>query len=139
MYNKVILIGRLGKDPEVRRLSNDKSVANFPLVTSKRGKDSNGDAKEYPTWHNVVAWNKSADIVEKYVKKGDLIQVEGEINNRSYENSEGEKKYVSEVVINSLVMLGSKNDQNAQRSQEKQPEGQNSIVEEDAKSDDVPF
>jgi single-strand DNA-binding protein len=99
--NKVELIGRLGKDPEVKNLSNGSAVANFSLATSESWKDKrSGEKVEKTEWHNIVVWNeKTIEFVEKYLAKGDLVRIEGKIQTRSWEDNDGNKKYATEVVI----------------------------------------
>lgn len=105
--NKAIILGRLGKDPEVRHLENGTTVANFSVATSETWKDKNGEKQENTEWHNCVAWKKTAEIIEKYIKKGDQIYIEGKLQTRSWEK-DGDTRYITEIVINNLVMLGSK-------------------------------
>lgn len=105
--NKVILVGNLGKDPEVRHLENGTAVANFSLATSESYKDRNsGELKTNTDWHNVVLWRGLAEIAEKYIKKGDKVYIEGKLRNRSYQDQEGVTKYITEVVGDNLVMMG---------------------------------
>ncbi len=101
--NKVILIGNLGKDPEVKSLESGKKVASFSIATTEKYKD-----KEETTWHNVVLWEKLAEIAGTYLKKGSQVYIEGRISNRSYDDKDGVKKYISEIIGSSLTMLGSK-------------------------------
>jgi len=104
--NKVILIGNLGKDPEVRHLENGTSVANFSLATSETYKDrTSGERKTITDWHNIVLWRGLAEIAEKYLKKGSKIYVEGKLRTRSYEDQNGQTRYVTEVVGDELTML----------------------------------
>jgi len=103
--NRVILLGRVGKDPEVRNFEGTP-VANFSLATSESYKNKQGEKIETTEWHKIVAWRKTAEIVEKYVKKGSEIYVEGKIRNRTYE-SEGKKMYTTEIVADS-IQLGPK-------------------------------
>ncbi len=104
--NKVILVGRLGRDPEVRHLENGATVANFSLATSETYKDrTTGERKEQTEWHNVVLWRGLAEVVEKYVKKGDMIYVEGKLRTRSWEK-DGVTRYTTEVVGDNMTMLG---------------------------------
>jgi len=110
MVNKIILIGRVGQDPDVNYMDNGKAVAKFTLATSETFKNKSGDKTTNTTWHNIVLWNKAAELVEKYVKKGDLLCVEGKQINRSYEKN-GETKYISEVITESFQMLTPKKDQ----------------------------
>lgn len=103
--NKVILIGRVGKDPEIRSV-NEKTVANITLATSKSYKNSTGERVTNTEWHRLTAWSPIADIFEKYVKKGDQIAVEGEIQTRSYDDNEGVKRHVTEIIVRNLELLG---------------------------------
>lgn len=103
--NKVILIGRVGKDPETRSV-NEKTVANITLATSKNYKNSTGERVTNTEWHRLTAWSPIADIFEKYVKKGDQIAVEGEIQTRSYDDNEGVKRHVTEIIVRNLELLG---------------------------------
>lgn len=107
--NKVILVGRLGKDPEVRHLENGASVANFSMATSETYKDrTTGERREQTEWHNVVLWRGLAEVAEKYVKKGDMIYVEGKLRTRSWEK-DGVTRYTTEVVGDNMTMLGGGN------------------------------
>ncbi len=104
--NKVIIVGRLGKEPEVRHLENGASVANFPVATSEVYKDRNtGERKEQTEWHNVVLWRGLADVAEKYLKKGDMVYVEGKLRTRSWEK-DGITRYTTEIVGDNMTMLG---------------------------------
>ena len=105
MYNKVILIGNTGKDPEVRTVG-DKKVCSFSLATSKSYKDKNGERKNVSQWHNIQLWSPLAEIAEKYVKKGMKIQIEGEIEYREYEK-DGVKKFITEIRGTTMNMLES--------------------------------
>ncbi len=104
--NKVILIGRLGKEPEVRHLESGVTVANFSLATSETYKDrQTGEKREQTEWHNIVLWRGLADVAEKYVKKGDMIYIEGKLRTRSWEK-DGITRYATEVVGDNMTMLG---------------------------------
>lgn len=106
--NKVILIGRLGKDPEVRNLDNGVSVANFTMATSESYKDrTTGEKKEVTEWHNIVLWRALAEISQKYLHKGDLVYIEGKLRTRSWEK-DGVTRYTTEVVADNMTMLGSR-------------------------------
>jgi single-strand DNA-binding protein len=106
--NEVKLIGNAGKDPEVRYLESGVAVATFSLATGKQWKDrETGEKKEVTQWHNLVAWRGLAEVVEKYVKKGTKIYVNGELQTRTYEK-DGVKRYITEVVIDDLILLSSK-------------------------------
>jgi len=108
MINKVILLGNVGKDPEVKYFDNESSVANFSLATSETYTNKNGEKVTNTEWHNVQAWRGLAKVVEKYVKKGDLIYIEGRIKTRSYDDKDGNKKYVTEILADEMKMLGSR-------------------------------
>lgn len=110
--NKVILVGNVGKDPEVRHFENDGAVANFPIATTERGYTTrNGqEIPERTEWHNIVAWRGLAKIVESYVKKGTQIFIEGKIRTRSYDDKDGIKRYTTEVYADNLQLLGRKSD-----------------------------
>lgn len=113
MVNKVILIGNVGVDPEVRYTgdaSNGAKVATIRLATSERYKDRSGNLQEHTEWHTVVAWRNTADVVEKYVKKGTQIYIEGRLRTRSWEDQTGNKRYVTEIMADTLQLLGRKQD-----------------------------
>lgn len=103
--NKVILVGRLGSDPEVREVSRDNIVANFSVATDESYK-KDGEKVKKTEWHRIVVWGKLAEIVEKYLGKGDLVYLEGKLQTRSYEDTKSSTtKYVTEVVVSNMVML----------------------------------
>ncbi len=107
--NKVILVGHLGKDPEVRHLDGGVSVASFPLATSETF-TKDGKKVEQTEWHNIVMWRGLADIASKYLQKGKLVYIEGKLRTRSFEDKEGNKRYTTEVVAENFTMLGRKSD-----------------------------
>ncbi|WP_294080637.1 single-stranded DNA-binding protein [Proteiniphilum sp. UBA5384] len=108
--NKVILVGNVGRDPEMKYFDNDVAKANFSLATSERGYTTSGGTQvpERTEWHNIVCWRGLAQIAEKFVKKGTLVYVEGKIRSRSYDDQNGMKRYITEVVADSLELLGRK-------------------------------
>lgn len=108
--NKVILVGNVGKDPEVRYLEKGVAVAKFPLATSETYKGKDGEKVTATEWHNVVLWRGLAETVEKYVKKGSQLYIEGKIRTRSYDDKDGNKRYVTEIVADLMQMLGKKSD-----------------------------
>ena len=111
MINKVILIGNVGQDPEVRYTgdaSNGAKVATLRLATTERYKDRNGNLQEHTEWHSVVVWRNTADVVEKYVRKGSQIYVEGRLRTRSWDDQNGNKRYATEIVADTLQLLGRK-------------------------------
>ena len=107
--NKVILIGHLGKDPEMRTLDGGVSVTSFPLATSETY-NKDGQKVEQTEWHNVVMWRGLADVAVKFLQKGKLVYIEGKLRTRSFEDKEGIKKYTTEVVAENFTMLGRKSD-----------------------------
>lgn len=111
MVNKAIIIGHVGQDPEVRYTgdaSNGAKVAQLRVATTERYKDRNGNVQELTEWHSIVCWRQLADVVEKYVKKGTQVYVEGKIQSRSWEDSQGVKKYATDIVAHTLQLLGKK-------------------------------
>ena len=106
--NKVQLIGNLGNNPEIIKLESGKKLAKFSLATNESYTNASGQKIDKVEWHNLVAWGKTCDIIEKDLTKGKEIAIEGKLTSRSYETKEGEKRYVTEVVVNELLMLGSK-------------------------------
>ena len=111
--NKAMLIGNVGKDPEVRYLdgSNGQAkVATFTLATTERYRDRNGETRENTEWHNIVAWRSTADVVEKYVKKGTQVYIEGRIRTRSWDDQTGNKRYTTEIMADTLQLLGKRQD-----------------------------
>lgn len=111
MVNKVTLIGRLGKDPVLKHFSNDNAIAEFSVATDESYKNKEGQKVEQTEWHNVkIPTKKQAEIAEKYLKKGMLVYVEGKIRTRSYDDKDGNKKYVTEIICENFRMLDSKKD-----------------------------
>ena len=111
--NKAMLIGNVGKDPEVRYLdgSNGQAkVATFTLATTERYRDRNGETRENTEWHNIVAWRNTADVVEKFVKKGTQVYIEGRIRTRSWDDQTGNKRYTTEIMADTLQLLGKRTD-----------------------------
>jgi single-strand DNA-binding protein len=111
MLNKVFLMGRVGKEPEVKYTPSGSAVANFSMATSEKWKNKDGKQEEKTEWHNIVAWRKLAEICGSYVKKGDLIHIEGKITTRTWEDRDGNKRSTTEIVANELKMLGGKKQQ----------------------------
>lgn len=123
--NKVMLIGNVGKDPEVRYLesnpqnpSANAKVASFPLATSERYRDRNGEVRENTEWHNLVLWRNNADVAEKYIHKGSQIFVEGRLRTRQWTDQTGNKRYTTEVVVDTLQLLGKRPDGDQQGQQQ---------------------
>lgn len=105
--NKVILIGNLGADPEVKTLESGTKVASIRLATTERYKDKNGTQQENTEWHNVVFWSGLADVTERYLKKGDQVYIEGRIKSRKWTDKDGVERYFTDIVANEMTMLGS--------------------------------
>lgn len=141
--NKVMLIGNAGKDPEIRHLENGVAVVTLPIATTERYKDRNGEYKEQTEWHNVVFWRGLADIVEKYVRKGSQLFIEGKLRTRSWEDQSGQKKYVTEIVAENLRLLSRRgdndNNQVQQSSQYDNKPTTNNDVSLAGDTDDLPF
>ncbi|HIE72933.1 MAG TPA: single-stranded DNA-binding protein [Flavobacteriales bacterium] len=134
--NKVILIGNLGKDPEVRYLDSGVAVANFSLATTENYKNKEGERVSQTEWHNIVLWRGLAEVAEKWLKKGSSVYIEGKIRNRKWEDKEGNTRYTTEILGDNMTMLGKKEDSSAEKT-ETTPE-QESIPQEE-KGDDLPF
>jgi len=140
--NKVILVGNLGKDPEVRYLDSGVAVANFTLATTENYKNKQGERVSQTEWHNIVLWRGLAEVAEKWLKKGSSIYVEGKIRNRKWEDKDGNTRYNTEVLADNMTMLGSRNSStelnsnvdNSNNSSEKLPNSN-----EFDNSDDLPF
>lgn len=144
--NKVILLGRLGADPEVRSLESGVKVSSIRLATTERYKDKNGVQQESTEWHNVVLWRGLADITEKWLKKGDQVYIEGRIKTRKWTDKDGIDRYTTDIVANELTMLGgsSGGSSSGGQSQSAPSAQQNQVNEPQASSlddidDDLPF
>lgn len=148
--NKVILIGNVGADPDIQTFDNGTTKAAFSLATSEKYKDRDGEKQEKTEWHNIVLWKGLVDIVEKYVKKGDKLYIEGKITTRSWDGKDGNKRYITEIVAMNMTMLGSKNsssdgEDEPEKSKEVKTKGQK-VSSKDQKGeptpneeDDLPF
>mgnify|MGYP000129474923 CR=1 FL=1 len=108
LRNKVQLIGNLGNNPEIITLESGKKLAKMSIATNETYKNAQGEKVTDTQWHNVVAWNKTAEIIEKYLQKGSEVVIEGKLTSRSYEDKDGTKKYITEIVCNEMLMLGGK-------------------------------
>lgn len=106
LRNRVQLIGNLGNDPEIITLESGKKLAKMTIATNETYKNAKGDLVKETQWHNVVAWGKTAEIIEKYLVKGKEVAIEGKLTSRSYEDKEGIKRYITEINCNELLMLG---------------------------------
>lgn len=137
MINKVILVGNVGKDPEVKHLDNGTAVAQFSLATSESYKDKEGKKVVNTEWHNIVAWRGLADVAEKYIKKGQPLYIEGKIKSRSYEDKDGVKRYVTDIHVLQMQMLGSKPANES--SDVPQTESTEGSGDQPLETDDLPF
>ncbi|HMT28259.1 MAG TPA: single-stranded DNA-binding protein [Bacteroidia bacterium] len=141
--NKVILVGNLGKDPEVRHLEGGAVVAKFPLATSESYKTKDGQRVDQTEWHNVVMWRGLAESAEKYLRKGSLVYIEGKIRTRTWDDKEGNKRYATEIVADTMTMLSGKrqDDNNTQGNTElKNTQEENPSVDIiNPSGDDLPF
>ncbi len=108
LRNRVQLIGRLGKDPEVKSLESGRKLVSFSLATTEYYNDKEGNKVENTQWHQIVAWGKVADLAEELLKKGYEVMVDGKLNYRNYEDKEGKKHYISEIVMNEMLLLEKK-------------------------------
>jgi len=108
--NKVILVGRLGRDPETRYTSGGQAVANFSVATDESYRDRNGERQKRTEWHKIVVWGKQAEIAQQYLKKGSLVFIEGRIQSREWQDKEGQKRTSFEIVANNFRMLGGRSD-----------------------------
>ena len=136
--NKVILIGNVGKDPEVRYVESNVAVANFPLATSERGYTSRSGAQipERTEWHNIVLWRGLAEVAEKYVKKGTQLYIEGKLRTRSWTDSNNVVRYTTEIFADNMEILSRRDSNTSQQAQQESAPVANPIVEE---SDELPF
>lgn len=145
--NKVILVGNVGKDPEVKHLDSNTAVANFSLATSETYNNKSGEKVTTTEWHNIVCWRGLATVAENYVKKGSQLYIEGKIRTRSFDGQDGTKKYITEILADTIQMLGKKGESNhvdgnkiPQTSAVSEPEsGPVSYSIEDKVEDDLPF
>ena len=135
--NKVILIGRVGRDPEIRHLQSGKSVVNLSLATTSKRKDANGNNTEDTQWHRLTAYDKLADIIGQYVHKGSLLYVEGSLKYGKFTDKDGNEKNTTDIVVGQMQMLGGKGESHGEtrRNNENEQQRQQSFDEED----DVPF
>ena len=135
--NKVILIGNLGKDPEIRYTPSGQAVATFSIATSEKWRDKDGQTQERTDWHNIVTWGRQAEIAKEYLKKGQPVYLEGRIQTRSYDDKEGVKKYITEIVVQRLQLLGGRPDGSGNRGASAPPPEEPPDISSD--DDDLPF
>lgn len=133
--NKVILIGNLGKDPDIFSFENGVKKASFPLATTESYKDKEGNRVDQTEWHNIVLWRGLAEVAEKYLNKGKQIFLEGRIRTRSWDDKDGNKRYTTEILGDNMTMLGGRRDQNeTQQNKVEEPS-----APEPTSEDDLPF
>jgi single-strand DNA-binding protein len=134
MVNKVILIGRLGRDPELRRTASGSAVANFSVATDETWVDANGQKQTRTEWHNIVAWRRLGEICAEFLKKGRLVYIEGKIQSREWDDRDGNKRRTTEIIASAMQMLESK-------SQIQDPSGEEQVADMEVgiTDDDVPF
>jgi single-strand DNA-binding protein len=150
--NKVILVGRVGRDPEVRYTSSGAAVANFSVATDESFKSRNGEQQQHTEWHRVVAWNKLAEICGEYLTKGKLVYIEGSIRSKEWEDQSGNKRTSVEIVARNMQMLGSRSDSDRSAAGGSRPAGSRSQAQEESfdsgpeppadgeiTDDDIPF
>lgn len=142
--NKVILIGNLGKDPEVRHTPQGMAVGNFPLATSESWNDKSGQKQERTEWHRIVVWGKLAELCQRYLTKGRKAYVEGKLQTRAWDDKEGNKRYTTEIVANTVQFLDSSSSEKSSFSQESDPFGAPPDMSAGgfggaASTDDIPF
>lgn len=144
--NKVILVGFVGNDPEVRYLDSGTPVANFRLATSENYTNRSGEKVSQTEWHNIVVWRGLAEVVEKYVKKGSQLYIEGRIRTRAWDDRDGNKRYTTEIVADNLQMLGKRGEtsdapipQEQPQSKTSEPKTDSGTVADNEAVDDLPF
>ena len=136
--NKVILIGNLGKDTEVRYLDSGVAVANFSLATTENYKNKEGERISQTEWHNIVLWRGLAEVAEKWLKKGSSVYIEGKIRHRKWEDKEGNTRYTTEILGDNMTMLGKKDDNSSDAPESTVTTAEESVPEAE-KGDDLPF
>ncbi len=136
--NKVILVGNLGKDPEVRYLDSGVAVANFSLATTENYKNKEGERVSQTEWHNIVLWRGLAEVAEKWLKKGSSVYIEGKIKTRKWEDKEGNTRYTTEILADNMTMLGGKPQVDADKEPINTQSSEGNASKNDS-ADDLPF
>ncbi len=144
MVNKAILVGRLGRDPEVRYTASGTPVANFSLATDESWTDKNGERQRRTEWHQIVVWSRLAEICERYLRKGRLVFIEGTIQTREWEDRDGNRRRTTEIVARNMQMLGSRSDEMGMGSGDQRPASRSSAPSQPSQEveitdDDIPF
>jgi single-strand DNA-binding protein len=137
--NKAILIGNLGRDPEMRYTPNGTAVTRFSIATTERFRDKSGELQERTTWHNIVAWGRQAEVAKEYLSKGSPVFVEGRIENRSYEDNDGNTRYISEIISQRLQFLGRRDDSTSSGFDQSPPQSADFPEAPSGEDDDLPF
>ncbi|TXH13238.1 MAG: single-stranded DNA-binding protein [Hyphomicrobiaceae bacterium] len=142
--NKAIIVGNLGKDPEVRYTADNKCICNFSVATTSRWKDKSGEHKEETEWHRISAFGRLAEVCGEYLKKGSSVYLEGRISTRKYTDKDGQERYITEIILDSMQMLGSKSDSGGSTSFDKpdtrKRSGDNTAADrKPLEDDDIPF
>lgn len=141
--NRVILVGNLGKDPEIRNLEGGAKVASFSLATTEKYTNKNGEKVDQTEWHNVQVWGKLADIVEQWMKKGQMVYIEGRLRTRSWEDKDKIKRYSTEILADNIKMLGGKRDEQGNSGFTPSEKSSSPVIKEEisipAPDDDLPF
>jgi single-strand DNA-binding protein len=138
--NKAILIGNLGKDPELRYTPSGKAVASFSIATSEKWKNQSGDLQESTEWHNIVLWGRQAEIAKEYLSKGSPVYIEGRIQTRNYDDKNGVKRYITEIVGQKIQFLGRKGDSSSDYTPPPPPaDDATAPFDNNAEDDDLPF
>jgi len=138
--NKAILLGRLGKDPELRYTPSGKAVASFSLATTERWTGQDGQKNESTTWHNIVAWGKQAELIKEYLRKGREVFIEGRIDNRTYEKKDGSGKgYISEIIVQNFSFIGSRGDSQGNSDTPPSSDSEAPSGSSTSEDDDLPF
>ena len=135
--NKVILVGNLGKDPEVRYLDSGVAVANFSLATTENYKNKQGEKVSQTEWHNIVLWRGLAEVAEKWLKKGSSVYIEGKIRTNKWEDKEGNTRYNTEILADNMTMLGNRNNSDASDKNDSKIVSEIKSVNDE--NDDLPF
>jgi single-strand DNA-binding protein len=135
--NKVILIGNLGADPELRYTPSGAAVANFNMATTEKWKDKEGQSQERTEWHRIILWNRQAEIAKEYLRKGSSVYIEGRIQNRSYDDKDGVKKYITEIIAQRMQFLGGRGAAPSEGGPSEPPPAPPNKI--DGEDDDLPF
>ncbi len=137
--NKVILIGNLGKDPEIQTFENGVKKASFSLATTETYKNRDGNKVQQTEWHNVILWRGLAEVAENWLKKGKQVYIEGKIKTRSWDDKDGNKRYTTEIIADNMTMLGGRRDENSGNIPLPASQPDNSSIETETPADDLPF